>query len=217
MQSSPVRAASALGRTAWNAYAYNISYRTGKAASASAAPARTSCEPLHQARNCVSPWRVLIGPHNPAPVQCNLRLLMYYSQRGAASTHIPAPAVGDTKRSKCILLTHRAAHRRQECGGQLQRAHGGGGGGPPRWRLLHAAAIPGGAGRAAGCETKPSMVARHNTMNTVYPNGRAQLASRLDSRYVAAAHDEAPRRHTHTPSDIVGQFVNYQSLLAQAW
>lgn len=30
MRTNPVREASALGRTAWNAYAYNISYRTGK-------------------------------------------------------------------------------------------------------------------------------------------------------------------------------------------
>lgn len=57
------------------------------------------CEPLHQAHNCVSSWRVLIGPHNPAQDQCILRSSVFYSERGAASTHIPVPARGNTKRS----------------------------------------------------------------------------------------------------------------------
>jgi hypothetical protein len=72
MRISPVREASALGQTAWNAYAYNVSYRTGEGHSCMYPGPAQWCRcraalhavlQFHQMQRVLSCGPVVIGPH----------------------------------------------------------------------------------------------------------------------------------------------------------
>lgn len=92
MRTSPVREASALGRTAWNAYAYNVSYRTGDGHS---------------------------SMYSGHALWCSCNATGKAELRASFER-----ASSDARGPKVSACCHRSAHRRQECGRQLQRTDG---------------------------------------------------------------------------------------------